>query len=190
MPTPDALRADLVEIGHALKKGGGGALASGGAVGRLIRAVETFGFHLATLDLRQNADVHERVVAELLDGRRRRGRLSARSTRPARVALLRARAGQRRGCSPIPYADYSDETALRAGDRPRRGRGACAATARHAITTYIISKAESVSDLLEVHILLKEAGLYPPGRRSAARAAIMVGAAVRDDRRSRERARR
>ena len=32
----------------------------------MIRAVETFGFHLATLDLRQNADVHERVVADLL----------------------------------------------------------------------------------------------------------------------------
>ena len=37
-----------------------------GALARLIRAVETFGFHLATLDLRQNADVHARVVTELL----------------------------------------------------------------------------------------------------------------------------
>ena len=37
-----------------------------GRLTRLIRAVETFGFHLATLDLRQNSDVHARVVGELL----------------------------------------------------------------------------------------------------------------------------
>jgi phosphoenolpyruvate carboxylase len=51
----------------SLEKAGEGVLADGGgSLGRLIRAVETFGFHLATLDLRQNADVHERVVAEML----------------------------------------------------------------------------------------------------------------------------
>jgi phosphoenolpyruvate carboxylase len=37
-----------------------------GALGRLIRAVDIFGFHLATLDMRQNSAVHERVLAELL----------------------------------------------------------------------------------------------------------------------------
>ena len=45
---------------------GGGLLSSGGALGRLIRAVEVFGFHLATLDLRQNSAIHESVVAEML----------------------------------------------------------------------------------------------------------------------------
>ena len=55
---PDALRRDLTVIAHSLGHSGEGLLATGGALGRLIRAVETFGFHLATLDLRQNADVH------------------------------------------------------------------------------------------------------------------------------------
>ena len=32
----------------------------------LRRAVEVFGFHLASLDLRQNADVHEVVIGDLL----------------------------------------------------------------------------------------------------------------------------
>ena len=50
----------------ALSKGGNRLLSSHAALKRLIRAVETFGFHLATLDLRQNAEVHERVIAELL----------------------------------------------------------------------------------------------------------------------------
>ena len=65
---PDAvsLRADLEMLQQSLQaesRLGGG---SGGALARLSRAVETFGFHLAALDLRQNSDVHERVVAELL----------------------------------------------------------------------------------------------------------------------------
>src|SRR3546814_14653074 len=50
---PDALRRDLTVIAHSLGHSGAGLLATGGALGRLIRAVETFGFHLATLDLRQ-----------------------------------------------------------------------------------------------------------------------------------------
>ncbi|MET0271332.1 MAG: phosphoenolpyruvate carboxylase, partial [Sphingomonas sp.] len=169
---PAALRADLIEIGHAVKKGGGGALANGGAVGRLIRAVDTFGFHLATLDLRQNADVHERVVAELL---RVAGVAAdyAALDEDARVALLRAELAAGRLLW-IPYADYSDETRseiaiVQAAAEAHRRYGA------EAITTYIISKAESVSDLLEVHILLKEAGLFRPASGDApASAAIMV----------------
>src|SRR6185295_10083610 len=57
-PSPEALRTDLVDIAHSLSQSGAGVLATGGALGRLIRAVDSFGFHLATLDLRQNSDVH------------------------------------------------------------------------------------------------------------------------------------
>ena len=57
---PQAFKDDLLCLADSL-----GEL-EGGALRRLIRAVETFGFHLATLDLRQNAEVHERVVGELL----------------------------------------------------------------------------------------------------------------------------
>ena len=67
---PDAasLRADLQILEDSLKSESRVGLNGGGALARLNRAVETFGFHLATLDLRQNADVHARVVAELLQG--------------------------------------------------------------------------------------------------------------------------
>ncbi len=54
-PDPKSLRTDLVAIARGLAAQGDGTLASSGALGRLIRAVETFGFHLATLDLRQNS---------------------------------------------------------------------------------------------------------------------------------------
>ncbi|ARS28556.1 phosphoenolpyruvate carboxylase [Sphingomonas sp. KC8] len=157
---PAALRADLAAIAHALATSGKGALSGGGGLGRLIRAVETFGFHLATLDLRQNADVHERVVAELLRVAGVAADYRALDEN-ARVALLRRELANARPLA-SPYAAYSAETASELAI----AHAAAEAHARYgpaAITTYIISKAESVSDLLEVHILLKEAGLYRPG---------------------------
>ena len=155
--TADQLRHDLVAIAHALSEGGSGLLATGGALGRLIRAVETFGFHLATLDLRQNADVHERVVAELLkvagveaDYRR--------LDETARVDLLRRELASERLLA-SPFATYSEETTTEL-DIARAAARAHATYGPACITTYIISKCESVSDLLEVNVLLKEAGLY------------------------------
>jgi phosphoenolpyruvate carboxylase len=171
-PDPAALRADLLVVAKAVSENGG-ALASGGALSRLIRAVETFGFHLASLDLRQNADVHERVVAELLGTAGVEADYLA-LDEDARVDLLRRELAHARPLS-SPWGDYSDET---------RSELAIvhAAAEAHAlygpacITIYNISKSESVSDLLEVHTLLKEAGLYRPaaGDGAASQAAIMA----------------
>jgi phosphoenolpyruvate carboxylase len=166
---PEELRADLVTLAHALNESGAKLLASGGALGRLIRAVDTFGFHLATLDLRQNADVHERVVADLLKVAGVEADYRA-LDEAARVALLRRELASERPLA-SPYAAYSDETAKElaiihaaAGAREAYGAGC--------ITTYNISKSESVSDLLEVYVLLKEAGLYRP--HAAMPAAVMA----------------
>nr|WP_047166737.1 phosphoenolpyruvate carboxylase [Sphingomonas sp. Y57] len=157
---PAALRADLVEIAHALNRTGAGSLAGNGALGRLIRAVETFGFHLATLDMRQNADVHERVVADLLKVAGVEADYGA-LDEAARVALLRSELASKRLLR-TPFGAYADETLselaiVEAAAEAHRRYGP------EAITTYLISKAESVSDMLEVNILLKEAGLFVPG---------------------------
>ncbi|MDB5677417.1 phosphoenolpyruvate carboxylase [Sphingomonas bacterium] len=157
--SPQSLRRDLVTIAHALA-GEDGPLSSGGALGRLIRAVDTFGFHLATLDLRQNSAVHERTVAEMLKVAGVEEDYAS-LDEAARVALLRRELASAR---PLvsPYASYSDETAselaiLRAAaDAHAKYGPAC-------IRQYIVSMAMSVSDLLEVHLLLKEVGLYVPG---------------------------
>ena len=168
-PSPRALRHDLAKLARGLAADGDGALASGGALGRLIRAVETFGFHLATLDLRQNADVHERVVADLLKVAQVEPDYLA-LDEAARVALLRRLLSNARPLA-SRFADYAEETASELAI----AHAAAEAHARYGaavITTYIISKAASVSDLLEVMILLKEAGLYRPGDPPAC--AIMV----------------
>ncbi|WP_019834101.1 phosphoenolpyruvate carboxylase [Sphingomonas sp. PR090111-T3T-6A] len=166
-PDPQALRHDLSILAEELGSEGGGALA------RLIRAIDIFGFHLATLDLRQNADVHERVVAELL-------RVSGVEAdylaldEAARVALLRRELAHARPLS-SPWGDYSDETRselaiLRAAAEAHRRYGPAS------IGIYNISKSESVSDMLEVHTLLKEVGLYRPAANEgeAPHAAIMA----------------
>jgi hypothetical protein len=84
-----------------------------------------------------------------------------------------------------PFAAYSDETRSELGI-VRAAADAHAAYGPGCITTYLISKAESVSDLLEVNILLKEAGLWRPGEPTARSGD--GGALVRDHRRSRARA--
>ncbi|MBB5984625.1 phosphoenolpyruvate carboxylase [Sphingobium lignivorans] len=158
-PYPDAaaLRADLVTLGRGLAVEGNGALGSGGGLARLIRAVEIFGFHLATLDMRQNSAVHERVVAELLKVAGVEPDYLA-LDEDARVALLRRELAHNRPLG-THFADYSEETTTElaiveaAAEAHRLYGPAC-------ITHYLISKAETVSDMLEVNILLKEAGLW------------------------------
>lgn len=167
-PDPQAFRDDLRILARGLAAHGG-PLATGGALARLIRSVDLFGFHLATLDLRQNSDVHERCVAELLD---RAGVASDYLTldEASRVALLRRELASNRPLA-SPFVDYSPETGS------ELAIFAAAAAAKQAfgdaaITTAIISKTSSVSDMLEVYVLLKEAGLYRAGDPPAAK--IMV----------------
>src|SRR5699024_9459889 len=62
---PDELIADLGVVAHSLGSHGAGELATA-RVEPLRRAVGAFVMHLCGLDLRQNSDVHEQVVAELL----------------------------------------------------------------------------------------------------------------------------
>ena len=159
-PSADALLADLRIVQNALSATGDGGLGRGGAIGRLMRLVETCGFHLATLDLRQNADVHERVVGEML---RAAGVEADYKALPeaARVKLLRQELAGKRLLS-FPGAAYSEEAAGELAILER----AAAAHGRYGpgcIDNYIISKATGVSDVLEVYVLLKEAGLFRPG---------------------------
>ena len=122
----------------------------------LIRAVQVFGFHLATLDLRQSSDKHESVVAELLRVARVQpdyGALDENARRQCLLALLNdARALRVHGAS---YSSLAiDELAIFDTARQTLAR-----FGRSAIRHYIISHTEEVSDLLEVLLLQKETGL-------------------------------
>ena len=153
-PGPQVFRDDLLCLAEAL-----GNL-EGGALRRLIRTVETFGFHLATLDLRQNAEVHERVVGELLKCAHADHDYAELPESERVFTLRRELAGPRLLTN--PYATYSDETAAQLA-MVRAAADAHRIYGPGSVTTYVISKADSVSDLLEVHVLLKEAGLWTHG---------------------------
>ncbi|CAN5911138.1 phosphoenolpyruvate carboxylase [soil metagenome] len=152
--TVEAFKADLDTIFESLAANGSLALARG-RLRALRRAVDVFGFHLAALDLRQNSDVHERVMAELVEAA---GLGDYRALdEPGRMALLTRELGNMRPLS-SPHLSYGEETTAEialvtvAADAHRRYGPA-------SMPHYVISKADSVSDILEVAILLKEVGL-------------------------------
>ena len=80
------LLADLQILDNSLYANGSGTLAKG-RLRHLRRAVDAFGFHLAALDLRQNSDVHERTVGEML-GLVQPGLDYAGLAEPERIRLL------------------------------------------------------------------------------------------------------
>ncbi|WP_368664387.1 phosphoenolpyruvate carboxylase [Brevundimonas sp. EAKA] len=157
-PGPDAFEADLKIMRDSLMAYNGEVFADD-RLSDLVTAVEIFGFHMATLDLRQNSDVHERVVADLLktagvcadySGLDEEGRLSVLAAELASPRLLFS-----------PYADYAAETLKERGILQAAAE-ALAAFGPQAIRTHIVSKTDAASDLLEVYLLLKEVGLYRP----------------------------
>jgi phosphoenolpyruvate carboxylase len=158
-PDPQALKADLAVVAESLSQNGAADLAQG----RLLdirEAVETFGFHLATMDMRQNSAVHERVVGEMLAQAEVCADYRA-LTEADRVALLTRELASPRLLR-SPYRTYGAETLSELGvvDAAAKLR---ASFGDRAIANYVISMARSVSDMLEVAILLKEAGLFTPG---------------------------
>ncbi len=154
-PDAGAFLAQLRTIERSLQAHHGQALA-GERLHPLIRAVEVFGFHLATVDLRQSSDQHERVITELLATARLEGNYSALDEEGKRAVLLRLLQDAR----PLRVhgAQYSEHTQselaiFEAALQVRQRYGA------EAIRHYIISHTETVSDLLEVLLLQKETGL-------------------------------
>ncbi|MCA3256085.1 MAG: phosphoenolpyruvate carboxylase [Alphaproteobacteria bacterium] len=170
-PDSAALLADLAVLRDALAADLGDTM-KGGRLDRLTRAVETFGFHLATIDLRQNADVHGRVVAELLAVAGVEADYLA-LDRDGRVAVLRRELAHRRLLA-NPYAAYSEETAKELAIL-RAAADAHARFGPEVIRAYIVSKTSGVDNLLEVHLLLKEVGLFALGADGAPASEIMAG---------------
>jgi phosphoenolpyruvate carboxylase len=154
-PDAQAFLQDLRTIEASLRAHHGAALVPQ-RLQPLIRAVEVFGFHLATVDLRQSSDQHEAVVAELLATARIHSDYAGLDEEARQTLLLRLLQDAR----PLRVvgASYSAlarselaifETAVQMLQRYGRA----------AIRHYIISHTETVSDLLEVLLLQKEVGL-------------------------------
>lgn len=126
----------------------------------LIAVARACGFHLLVLDLRQNADVHERVVGELFN----RAGASADYMSLGEAERMRLLCQELSHDRPLrsAFLQYSEETAgeLRTLD------AAAEAVRLHgegALGAYIISKTATLSDILEPLVLLKQVGLVRGG---------------------------
>jgi phosphoenolpyruvate carboxylase len=167
---PEAFLDDLKVIEQSLASHHAQALV-GPRLAPLMRAVQVFGFHLATLDLRQSSDKHEAVVAELLRVARVEPDYSALPEAARRERLL-ALLNDARPLR-VHGATYS-ELAQDELEIFHAARDALARYGRNAIRHYIISHTEEVSDLLEVLLLQKETGLLTGTLDTVARAALIT----------------
>ncbi len=124
---------------------------------KMIRQVQLFGFHLATLDVRNHSGEHESAVAEMLQVVGLEGDYAALSEDKKQELLMRVLKDPR----PLMLLneDYSKETrdifdVFKMIDNAHKEFG------KRSIEVYLVSMTQSASDLLEVLVLAKEAGIY------------------------------
>ena len=152
---------DLITIRDSLLENKGEALISGDFV-ELIQAVEIFGFYLASIDMRQDSSVHEACVAELLKSAGIHSRYSELSEEEKCQLLLKELEEDPR----ILSATHVEKSELLEKELAifKAARNLKDKLGDDVIRQTIISHATSVSDMLELAILLKEVGLVDKER--------------------------
>lgn len=158
--SPRELLADLDVVDASLRAHGSSVLADD-RLGAFREAVHVFGFHLSGLDMRQNSEIHEEVVSELLAWAGVHADYRS-LPEPERVEILVAELRTRR---PLVSAGAElSELARKELDIVTAAARAVATYGPGAVPNYIISMCQSVSDMLEAALLLKEAGLLDASR--------------------------
>jgi phosphoenolpyruvate carboxylase len=160
-PYADAgeLVRDLEVVAESLTRNGGARIARG-RLRAIRRAAQVFGFHLAPVDMRQHSNILEAVVAELFEVGAHRAGYSGLDEAQRREWLLGELSIPRLLRSPfVTYSEVADGELriLDTGAELHRRFGA------QALPNHIISNCNGVSDVLELALLLKEAGLLQPG---------------------------
>ncbi|MEZ4712587.1 MAG: phosphoenolpyruvate carboxylase [Caldilineaceae bacterium] len=153
--SPEEFLHDLRLIEQSLMTHKGERLAEG-RLSRLIRSVEVFGFHLASMDIRQHSGRHRAAMDEIL---RHYGLLDnyASLSEEEKIAFLSAEIGSQRPLTArLEFSDDTNESigVFRLIRRAQQQMGA------KAIETYIISMTTSVSNVLEVLLLGRDAGIF------------------------------
>ncbi|TWG86448.1 phosphoenolpyruvate carboxylase type 1 [Cupriavidus gilardii J11] len=168
-----AFAADIQIVIDSLRSHHGQALANARIDG-LRRAIDIFGFHLASIDMRQVSDVHQAVIAELFAAAGVEADYAGLSE-DRKLELLLAELRQPRLLT-LPWHEYSEQTRselrILAVARELRAR-----LGHRVARNYIISHTETLSDLVEVMLLQKEAGLLRGtlgSRQDPARMELMV----------------
>jgi len=157
---PSEFLSDLHLVQRSLQENHAGDVANEGRLPHLIRQVEAFGFHLATLDVRQHSDEHSKALNEILGaaGVLPPDRKYTDLTENEKIDLLTHELRNPRPLLPVDFA--GSETCRRVVDVFHVIRRARRELSNRSIEAYIISMTHGISDLLEVLLLCKEAGLF------------------------------
>ncbi|HGL0208555.1 TPA: phosphoenolpyruvate carboxylase [Streptococcus pneumoniae] len=152
---------DLIAIRDSLLENKGESLISGDFV-ELLQAVEIFGFYLSSIDMRQDSSVYEACVAELLKSAGIHSRYSELSEEEKCDLLLKELEEDPR----ILSATHAEKSELLAKELAifKTARVLKDKLGDDVIRQTIISHATSLSDMLELAILLKEVGLVDTER--------------------------
>ena len=154
--TAKEFKEDLQVIYDSLIEHHGEALVTGDLT-ELLQAVDVFGFFLASIDMRQDSSVHEACVAELLAS--------------ANIVKDYSSLSEEEKCQVLLKQLLEDPRILSATHEPKSellqkeleifktARQLKDALGEEVIKQNIISHSTSVSDLLELAIMLKEVGL-------------------------------
>ena len=161
--SPAEFATDLMIIHDSLCQNKSVALTEG-RLRHLLRAIDCFGFHLASLDLRQNSAIHEQTVAELFEAVEP-GIKYEEIAEDQRITLLTRELTDARSLI-RPYWEYSEATTGESAvlDEASKAHGIFGA---RSIPTAIISNTTDVSDILELAVLLKQVGIISPDGTSA-----------------------
>jgi phosphoenolpyruvate carboxylase len=140
--------ADIALVAHSLEANGGWN-AGLHSVQRLQRRIGTFGFHLATLDVRQRADVHHDIIAEGLADERWR-------SRPVAERIARLRTALEKDKGPAQTLGAAGRRALWVFEAMAQCRHKYG---RPAIGNFIVSGATDADDVLAVLLLARWAAV-------------------------------
>ncbi|HWV35164.1 MAG TPA: phosphoenolpyruvate carboxylase [Thermomicrobiales bacterium] len=154
------LVADLRTIESALHQQSADMIA-GGELHDVIRLVEVFGFEFATLDIRDHSSRHAACVDEILRASGVEEQYTA-LPEAERVSLLQREIEDPRPLVPLSL-DLLSDASREVLETFRMIRWLLTNGYPDSIKTYIISFSESVSDMLQVLLLMKETGLASPG---------------------------
>ncbi len=147
--TPQQFRADVQLIAESLRTHKG-LNAGHFAVRRLLRRIDTFGFHVASLDIRQHTSVHHDVVARGLDDERWHNRTSE-ERRALLSAAIERDAGPRTDLLALGKRTLTVFDAMMQG-RHRYGP--------RAVGYFVVSGASGADDVLATLLLARWAEAY------------------------------
>ncbi len=154
--SPEELRAELTLLHRSLDEVGAVRLAESDVL-PVSRALDVFGFHLATLDIRQNSAFHDRALSQLMQAAGLDGDDFENWTEVERLRFL-----ERELQSPRPFLHAGAEIGTEADAVLSCYRVIARHIERHGregVGAFIVSMTRRLSDLLVVYVLAREAGL-------------------------------